>query len=692
MDNQHEPALSSQDIVYRLSRKQGLQVTALGRANAAPWVTGPRGGPAFTVVCNDQQIDGHSADFQVQQVEQRTLDGQRSRLSVFGNISPFHLEIEHHTLAFPGSTLLEQWVTVRNSGAAAVRISRLDAITLDLVALDPAASYELMYFTSDWGAEFESIREPLDRTGKVLETRAGRSSKGQHPWFALLRNDGEILSASVLWSGNWVFRFEPLPEGGIRLSGGLHDWAFFKDLQPGEAVESPHVALALGGGGDLNSVSIQYGRVGRRYWYPHNALSESLPVEWNHWWSYEDKAINEEVFRQNVEKAKELGIEVCTLDAGWFGPTDPATHWYHYRGDWDLVNTTRFPSGMRALADHVHRHGMRFGLWCEIEGLGKDAALATTHPEFVAARDGARLGYVCFGNPAVQEWAFATLDRLITGYGCDWIKLDFNLDPGAGCNRTDHGHGAGDGLFEHYRGYYRTLERVRARHPEVILESCSSGGLRIDLGLLQRTYMTFLSDPDWPVHDLQLYWGATTMLAPNACLHWSYSEWLGDRPHQSFNPRDPNLTQRQLDYYTIIAQLGVFGISQKLPELPQWVAERLAHHVRVYQRHIKRFVRSGDVYRLTGQPRRDGSGERWAAFQYSLPESDEHLLFVFRLDGSEPERVLRLAGLAAEQDYQLEWLTGERAEQYSGHSLMTEGLCFSGMAEEEAALVQVRPA
>src|SRR5690606_25062592 len=107
------------------------------------------------------------------------------------------------------------------------------------------------------------------------------------------------------------------------------------------------------------------------------------------------------------------------------------------------------PSGIRALSDYTRARGMKFGLWCEIEAIGKSARLAEARPELVATRGGERLGYVCMGSPAGQEWAFQTLDRLIREHGCDWIKLDFNLDPGAGCDRTDHGHGAGDGLYAH---------------------------------------------------------------------------------------------------------------------------------------------------------------------------------------------------------------------------------------------------
>jgi alpha-galactosidase len=149
--------------------------------------------------------------------------------------------------------------------------------------------------------------------------------------------------------------------------------------------------------------------------------------------------------------------------------------------------------------------------------------------------------------------------------------LDFNLYSSVGCNRNDHG--PGDGLYEHHHGYYRTIEQVHARYPEVVLENCSSGGLRIDLGMLCHTDMTFLSDPDWPVHDLQMFWGATQMLAPDACLRWSFCEWLGEgQPaQQNFDPRDPSLTRCLLDYYTRISMLGLYGLSQNLVTAPDWV-------------------------------------------------------------------------------------------------------------------------
>lgn len=571
-----------------------------------------------------------------------------------------------------------------NHHAGEMLVERVDTLDWTLVRDD----LSILGYSGNWGSEFEPhLFKPYQHF--VLESRSGRSSKGHHPWAALSAGAGEMLALAVAWSGNWVLRFDPLPAGGIRLSGGLHDWQFTKRLKEGESLSGVPVVAAFGA--DLNEISQRLARVGRRYWYPSNALSRQLPVEWNHWWPYEDVEINEAVFLANAEKAAELGFEVCTLDAGWFGPADAESFWYDYRGDWHLVNQQRFPHGIRFLADRVHALGMKFGIWCEIEALGEKASLAVERPDLPALRDGHPLGYVCMGNPAAQEWAYQTLARLIEEYGADWIKVDFNLDPGAGCNRTDHGHQEGDGLYEHYRGYYNVLTRIRQNFPDVVLENCSSGGLRIDLGMLRHTHATFLSDPDWPVHDLQIFWGASTMLPANTLLHWTYSHWRNTDPppYQRFDPFDPHLTRPKWDYYTRISMLGWYGISQKLTEIPGWLAERIGQHNRLYQRVVRRFIGEADLYRLTDQPRRSGIGERWAAFQYSLPDGSQHLLFVFRLPGGEMQRTIRLKNLAPERIYTLRGLEGEAEWQRSGESLMQDGLLIDFLDEEESLLLKI---
>lgn len=599
------------------------------------------------------------------------------------------LRVDSYSLLYMDTGVLDHWIQITNISDRDIVIDRVDTLKRDIAGHD----YYLHYFTSGWGKEF-SLNSKSLKDDFILENRKGRSSAEIHPWVMLKNSNSHIISISIAWSGNWIMRFNKTHEG-FSITGGLSDWEFYKKLKPGQQMEGIHVITVENHEGDTDSIANSYIRWGRKYWYPTNHISQSITAEWNHWWPYEDLDIDEQTFKQNVDKAYELGLELCTLDAGWFGLADESTDWYKLRGDWDKANTKRFPSGIRALSDYVHEKGLKFGLWCEIEGLGIDADLRMSHPEFEARHNGEYIGYVCFGNPDAQEWAFQTLDRIISEYNCDWIKLDFNLDPNAGCNRTDHGHGAGDGLYEHYMGYYKVLDRIRAKHPQVILENCSSGGLRIDLGLMKHTHCVFLSDPDTPVHDLQLYWGAMTVLAPNVCLHWPWSHSrVNAHGHVPFPPLDltkPGIPMYKLDYYIRISMLGWFGCSHKLPEIPGHIFNRLKDHIDFYKATVKPYLLKGDVYKLTGQALRDGGGDRWNAFQYAMPDKQNNLVFVFRLSQSSDSKVIRLKGLDPEKTYSLYDVDLDITIDIKGSDAMDTGIQISGLHEEDSRVFLIKP-
>jgi alpha-galactosidase len=109
----------------------------------------------------------------------------------------------------------------------------------------------------------------------------------------------------------------------------------------------------------------------------------------------------------------------------------------------------------------------------------------------------------------------------------------------------------------------------------------------------------------------------------------------------------------------------------------------------MYKNQIRRFIRLADLYRLTEQPKRETRGDRWAGFQYSLPEGSEHLVFVFRLHGAEPERTLHLRELEEDRIYTLEWLTAQKSEERSGSGLMRDGLTFDQLLEEDSAIILI---
>ena len=189
----------------------------------------------------------------------------------------------------------------------------------------------------------------------------------------------------------------------------------------------------------------------------------------------------------------------------------------------------------------------------------------------------------------------------------------FNVDPDAGCTRTDHGHGAGDGLLRHYQGLYDVLDELRRRHPGLLLEACSSGGLRIDLGLARHVHAFFLSDPDHTEHHLACVWGAASFLPPLGILHWSWSRWRGAYPPTQLDWE--TLDDDAFDTMLRAAMVHRFGVSLRLPDLRPSLRGRLAEHVRIFREELAPLVRDGVLLPLTPPPIRGGLGERAPAIQ-----------------------------------------------------------------------------
>lgn len=574
----------------------------------------------------------------------------------------------------------EVGLVLHNRSADAVTVTAADPVCGQL----GAGPWRGQAMTSSWGQEFEPVALDLAETVE-LSSVTGRSSHGWHPWCALERQAGGAVVVAPAWSGNWRIRVLAGPDGRAdTVTAGISPWRFARSIASGDSFAAPDVVLATGE--TVDDAAAALARAVRR-WSPRTAASDAVPVEWNHWWPYEDRGISADVFLANAEVARALGFEICVLDAGWFGEPTPDSDWGQLRGDWELENTARFPGGITGLAREVREAGMQFGIWCEIEAVGAGARIRTERPELMARRDDDApehpvdlddpgwLGYLCLGSPTGRVHVAGALDGLVERTRCTWMKLDFNLDPGAGCSRTDHGHAAGDGLLEHYVGLYGVLDDFRRRHPEVILEACSSGGLRIDLGLARHVHCFFLSDPDWPEHHLQAVWGASRMLPPSAILHWSSSEWRGVHRHQTFDVTDPGLSVGEFDAAVRGAMLHRFGMSIRLTELPIHLRSRLAEHVRTYRDVVRPFVVDGLLHRLTGMPRREGLGERQPAFQLELPAGDRHLVFAFRLPGAaDPPRPV-VPRLRADVEYVVHALGEPGGPQIrSGTDLLSAGL------------------
>jgi alpha-galactosidase len=604
-----------------------------------------------------------------------------------------------------GQPVWECALTLRNDGEQPVTITRMDPLSLTV-----GSTWRTHSFHSAWGDEFRPVQGHAGHH-LVLESRSGRSSHGMVPWLGLERGgtsgpgahaDAAAVTIAPAYSGNWHIH----AMAGGHITAGISPWQFAVELAPGESVIAPSVVLTVAG--DLDAAAVAVQRAVAADWLPRTQFTDRAPVEWNHWWPYEDQEVDETVIAENAVIAGELGIEVATVDAGWFGAADPRSNWQEQRGDWSSVNTARFPSGLEALGQSIRDAGVLPGMWIEAEAVGAHSLLRAAKPDAMAhSVEGRRpdpsyrvqteslddddptfLGYVCLGSPAGREHVLESMSTLITTTGARWIKLDFNIDPDAGCTRTDHGHGARDGLLRHYEGLYAVLDEVRARHPEIMLESCSSGGLRIDLGLARHVHGFFLSDPDFTEHHLEVLWGVRNLLPPIGILHWSWSQWRGD-----FAPAHLDWATLSVDDFDTTlraAMLHRFGVSLRLPELRPDLLERLRLHVDLFRRELVPFVRDGVLQPLTPPPERGGFGERAPSIQLSHPDG-RFVIGIFVLDGGQRPPAVLPRGLDPDASYTVTDLADGEVRRISGADLLDQGLVPLGGEAVTSWLLLVAP-
>lgn len=591
------------------------------------------------------------------------------------------LEIEAVYFAQGDTGVITRRLTLANRGERVLHVDSLPSLAWRL----PAADYELTYLWGGWGQERQLSTEPLSIGRRVFTADRGRSTNGYAPWFALRDRDrGVLYMAQLAWSGNWQMSFGRDPGGdrtrpsqlaltaelGMRFdSGGA------LALPPGASLALPEVAFTATAG-DLDDAANQLHRY-QRSAIPHRPAGDPLLVQFNSWYPFSED-VSAGALMPAADAAAQLGVEAFVLDSGWYNKKD----WSRELGDY-LPNPAKFPNGLQEVSRYVRGKGMKFGLWVEIENAGLDSELARAHPDWFLGYHGAPIlnaqrQQLDFGKAEVRQWARATVDRLIRDYDLGWIKIDYNIDIGERFDPPGGGR-AGDVLYRHVKGYYGWLDELRSAHPGLLVESCSSGGLRFDLGMLAHAHTTWLSDVVTPLPSAQLAYGCTVEFAPEVCNHWMVGD--DDRGHV-----DPAKPAGWWDFLFRVPMNGQFGISSRIQEWSPELRQRAAANIAMYKR-LRQVIEGADVYHLTAQPAHDDP-RGWMAMQYVARDARSSVVLAYRLGRSEGQRSFQLRGLragryAASAD-------GRAAGSYSAQELAGGGLPVTLDAEWRAAVIELR--
>jgi alpha-galactosidase len=589
------------------------------------------------------------------------------------------IRVTLHYRVYPEYGILRRSSTVRNGTGRPIVVESAQSAVWHM---PPGEGYRLSYLNGRWAAETQLVREPIHPGEKVLESRKGHTSHNFNPWFAIDAGDadeehGRVWFGALAWSGNWRFTVEQTPYRQVRVTGGYNTFDFAYPLKPGEALDTPAFYAGFSQNG-FGAASRALHNLERAEILPGGVTSRLRPVLYNSW-EATTFDVNEAGQKELADKAAKLGVELFVMDDGWFGARNDD---HAGLGDW-FVNPKKFPQGLKGLIDHVNGLGMDFGLWVEPEMVNANSDLYRAHPDWVMnfpGRPRSELRNQMVLNLArtdVKEYIFGVLDKLASENNIRYFKWDMNR-PFSEPGWPEVAPADERKLWVEYdRNLYEILDRLRAKHPKLEIESCSGGGGRVDLEILRRVEEVWASDNTEAFDRLRIQEGFSQAYTAKIM-----SAWVTDVPNQ--NGRSTSLAYRFL-----VAMQGALGIGSNLNRFSASDTDLATRMIATYKR-IRATVQGGDLYRLLSPRTEDVT-----ANQYVAADGKQAVLFAFRHSqqyNTAPPAIL-LRGLDERAIYKIEVVNGRLADsqtQLSGAYLMRAGLnlALRGDYDAEAVILE----
>lgn len=548
---------------------------------------------------------------------------------------------------------------VINEGKTELKLEHLASLSLDL----PDMAYEWLQLSGAWGRERHVKQRELQHGIQAIESTRGTSSPNQNPFVALKRhnateNSGEVIGATLIYSGNFLIQAEVDTYDVTRLQLGINPFQFEWHLKPCQTFTTPEAILVYSDSG-INGMSQSFHqllrkRVARGVWRDKNR-----PVLINNWEAtYFD--FDEDKIIEIAQKAKEVGVELFVLDDGWFGQrvNDQAG-----LGDW-YANQSRLPNGIGSVAKKIHEMGMLFGLWFEPEMVNKDSNLYRKHPDWILATpnrehyEGRKQSVLNFGNPAVVENIFKQMCLIIEESKLDYIKWDMNrlLTSVYDVNLSENQQGE---VFHRYvLGVYQLYDKLIQKYPNVLFESCASGGGRFDAGMLYYAPQAWTSDDTDAIERIKIQYG-TSFVYPIS----SMGAHVSCIPNHQTNRNTPLETRGNVAYF------GAFGYELDLNTLTDEEINIVKSQIAFYKAN-QAVIHNGKFYRLISP----FDGNRNQACWSVVSEDKKTLVLAYYKMMNEvmkPYQRIKLQGLNPEWQYRLD------NQIYSGEALMNIGFILS---------------
>ncbi len=582
------------------------------------------------------------------------------------------LDVELVFTAYAKENVITTHAVIRNREKGPVTLHSFYSSSLPL----KADKYLLTHLYGAWAREAQVDHTLLTHGSKSIESmREVRTTHTENPTFLLSLNSdtfsetcGEVIGGALAWSGNFRLNFEVDEYDALTILAGANPNSSAYKLRPGASFTTPEMIYThsfCGAGGasrNLHDWARNYG-----VYHGH----EVVPTLLNSWEGAYFK-FDAKVLKDMIDDAASMGLEMFVLDDGWFGNKYPRNDSRAGLGDWQ-VNTAKLPEGIDHIASYAHSKGLKFGIWIEPEMVNPKSELAEKHPDWIvrpAKREAPQTRnqwLLDLSNPKVQDFVFEVFDNTLKlSDKIDYIKWDANRN----ANNVGSAYLPADEQshfwIDYTQGFYKVMERIRAKYPDVLIQACASGGGRVEYGALKYFDEVWTSDNTEALSRARIQYG-TSLFYPAIVM--------GSHVSAVPNHQTGNITPIKFRFDMACAgRLGMELQPKQMTDEERTFARRAIASYKEY----RDIVMQGDLYRI-GSPY-DNSGcygvlyvskdkKQAVLFTYSLQYQGRSLIPKFRLQGLDPKTGYTIRELNV--DKPRNWFEGKTL---SGEMLSNAGI------------------
>ena len=479
---------------------------------------------------------------------------------------------------FEDSDVIVRNTTLVNNGSQNITLNKLMSFSLDL----PSTYFDIVTLSGSWIKEAHMHSTPVSQGIYVNSSTVGASSNRHNPAFMLVGkgadyNRGNVYGFNLVYSGNHYSAIEGSPAGTTRIMSGINPHCFNWVIAPHESFETPQAVMTYSAKG-INKMAQNM----------HNFVNENIvrgqhkyaerPIVINNW-----EAMMFDFTKQKIvalaDKAKKLGVEMLVLDDGWFGARNNDRAGL---GDW-VVNTKKLPGGLTSLAKAINNRGMKFGLWFEPECVNPDSDLYRAHPDWAIAVPsrtpslGRNQMVLDLTRAEVREYIVDAVDSILNSANIEYVKWDYNRHISDMYSAKLENQG--EFYHRYIMGLYEVLDKIfHQKHPNILFESCSSGGNRFDLGMLCYSPQIWTSDDTDPIERLDIQGGVFNFYPPS-CVS----------AHVSMSPNAQTLRNTPISTRFNVASFGVLGYELDFAELTPDELRQVKEQIEFYKAHRRTF-------------------------------------------------------------------------------------------------------